>query len=32
MDKKELWGKLNDLNANFAKMKKLKKKNNIKRR
>ena len=26
MDEKELWGKLNELNANFAKMKELKKK------
>ena len=27
MDEKELWRKLNELNANFAKMKELKKKN-----
>ena len=26
MDEKELWGKFNELNANFAKMKELKKK------
>ena len=34
MDEKELWRKFNELNANFAKMKELKKKkkSNIKRR
>ena len=26
MDEKQLWGKLNELNANFAKVKELKKK------
>ena len=30
MDEKELWGKLNELNENFAKIKELKKKNNKK--